>query len=172
VVRRRSRTRRRVEQAATLIRGYLPFSKLIGFQQQQDRMEVPHKLQRLDRYRASAVPSGGSAASAAGHHEDVGHPDGRTRIANFAPSPRNSSRNWTGVSPQVPVNDLAHDWRRRRNDRPHRRKSPGFPLPRRGHHHAGIDREWPTHYDLAINTDLWTADEAADFIVAAARRRA
>jgi cytidylate kinase len=36
----------------------------------------------------------------------------------------------------------------------------------------GIERELPTHYDLVINTDAWTADEAADIIVAAARRRA
>jgi CMP/dCMP kinase len=36
----------------------------------------------------------------------------------------------------------------------------------------GIENELPTHYDLVINTDAWTADEAADIIVAAARRRA
>ena len=35
-----------------------------------------------------------------------------------------------------------------------------------------IERELPTHYDLVINTDALTADEAADIIVAAARRRA
>jgi cytidylate kinase len=35
-----------------------------------------------------------------------------------------------------------------------------------------IERELPTHYDLVINTDAWTTDEAADVIVAAARRRA
>jgi cytidylate kinase len=35
-----------------------------------------------------------------------------------------------------------------------------------------IERELPTHYDLVINTDALTADEAADVIVAAARRRA
>jgi cytidylate kinase len=35
-----------------------------------------------------------------------------------------------------------------------------------------IDRELPTHYDLVINTDALSADEAADVIVAAARRRA
>jgi len=36
----------------------------------------------------------------------------------------------------------------------------------------GIERELPTHYDLVINTDAWTTDEAVDVIVAAARRRA
>lgn len=35
-----------------------------------------------------------------------------------------------------------------------------------------IERELPTHYDLVINTDALTADEATDIIVAAARRRA
>ena len=34
-----------------------------------------------------------------------------------------------------------------------------------------IERELPTHYDLVINTDLLSADEASDIIVAAARRR-
>jgi cytidylate kinase len=34
-----------------------------------------------------------------------------------------------------------------------------------------IDRELPTHYDLVINTDALTADEAAGVIIAAARRR-
>jgi len=36
----------------------------------------------------------------------------------------------------------------------------------------GIEHELPTHYDLVINTDALTADEAADIIVAAARRHA
>jgi cytidylate kinase len=36
----------------------------------------------------------------------------------------------------------------------------------------GVEHELPTHYDLVINTGAWTADEAADIIVAAARRRA
>jgi cytidylate kinase len=35
-----------------------------------------------------------------------------------------------------------------------------------------IDRELPTHYDLVINTDALSGDEAADIVVAAARRRA
>jgi cytidylate kinase len=35
-----------------------------------------------------------------------------------------------------------------------------------------IEQELPTHYDLVINTDALTADEAADIIVAAARRHA
>lgn len=35
-----------------------------------------------------------------------------------------------------------------------------------------IEHELPTHYDLVINTDALTADEATDIIVAAARRRA
>src|SRR5262245_13377204 len=35
-----------------------------------------------------------------------------------------------------------------------------------------IERELPTHYDLVINTDALTADEATDIIIAAARRRA
>ena len=35
-----------------------------------------------------------------------------------------------------------------------------------------IPQELPTHYDLVINTDVLTADEAADILVAAARRRA
>lgn len=35
-----------------------------------------------------------------------------------------------------------------------------------------IEHELPTHYDLVINTDALTADEAADIIVAAARRHA
>ena len=35
-----------------------------------------------------------------------------------------------------------------------------------------IERELPTHYDLVVNTDALTLDEAADIIVAAARRRA
>src|SRR5215467_7684461 len=34
-----------------------------------------------------------------------------------------------------------------------------------------IDRELPTHYDLVINTDALTAEDAADIIGAAARRR-
>ena len=34
-----------------------------------------------------------------------------------------------------------------------------------------IERELPTHYDLAINTDVLTPDEAADIVVSAARRR-
>lgn len=33
-----------------------------------------------------------------------------------------------------------------------------------------IEHELPTHYDLVINTDMLSADEAADIIVAAARR--
>lgn len=36
----------------------------------------------------------------------------------------------------------------------------------------GIEDELPTHYDLVINTDVLSAGEAADIIVAAARRRA
>lgn len=36
----------------------------------------------------------------------------------------------------------------------------------------GIERELPTHYDLVINTDALTPDEATDIIVAAVRRRA
>jgi len=36
----------------------------------------------------------------------------------------------------------------------------------------GVERELPTHYDLVINTEALTPDEAADIIVAAARRRA
>jgi len=36
----------------------------------------------------------------------------------------------------------------------------------------GIENELPTHYDLVINTEAWAADEAADIVVAAARRRA
>ena len=36
----------------------------------------------------------------------------------------------------------------------------------------GIERELPTHYDLVINTEALTPDEAADIIVAAVRRRA
>ena len=36
----------------------------------------------------------------------------------------------------------------------------------------GIERELPTHYDLVVNTEALTPDEAADVIVAAARRRA
>ena len=35
-----------------------------------------------------------------------------------------------------------------------------------------IERELPTHYDIVINTDALTADEAADIIVAATHRRA
>ena len=35
----------------------------------------------------------------------------------------------------------------------------------------GIDRELPTHYDLVINTDTLTAEDAADIIRTAARRR-
>jgi cytidylate kinase len=35
----------------------------------------------------------------------------------------------------------------------------------------GIEQELPTHYDLVINTDALSADEAADIIVAVARRR-
>ncbi len=34
-----------------------------------------------------------------------------------------------------------------------------------------IEQELPRHYDLVINTDALTADEAADIIVAAAHRR-
>ena len=33
-----------------------------------------------------------------------------------------------------------------------------------------IEQELPTHYDLVINTDKLTADEAADIVVAGARR--
>ena len=36
----------------------------------------------------------------------------------------------------------------------------------------GIERELPTQYDLVINTEALPPDEAADVIVAAARRRA
>ena len=36
----------------------------------------------------------------------------------------------------------------------------------------GVERELPTHYDLVINTEALTPDEAADIIVVAARRRA
>jgi cytidylate kinase len=36
----------------------------------------------------------------------------------------------------------------------------------------GTAQELPTHYDLVINTEALTPDEAADVIVAAARRRA
>jgi cytidylate kinase len=35
----------------------------------------------------------------------------------------------------------------------------------------GIERELPTHYDLVINTDVLTLDDAADIVVHAARRR-
>lgn len=35
-----------------------------------------------------------------------------------------------------------------------------------------IDRELPTHYDVVVNTDMLTADEAADIVVAATHRRA
>lgn len=35
-----------------------------------------------------------------------------------------------------------------------------------------IDEELPTHYDLVVNTDALKLDEAADIVVAAARRRA
>jgi cytidylate kinase len=35
----------------------------------------------------------------------------------------------------------------------------------------GIDEELPTHYDLVVNTDALTPDEATDIIAAAARRR-
>jgi cytidylate kinase len=35
-----------------------------------------------------------------------------------------------------------------------------------------IDRELPTHYDLVVNTDKLTPDEAIDIVVAAARRKA
>jgi len=35
-----------------------------------------------------------------------------------------------------------------------------------------VAEELPTHYDLVINTEALTPDEAADIIVAAARRRA
>jgi cytidylate kinase len=35
-----------------------------------------------------------------------------------------------------------------------------------------IDCELPTHYDLVINTDALSGDEAAEIVVAAARRRA
>lgn len=34
-----------------------------------------------------------------------------------------------------------------------------------------IDQELPTHYDLVVNTDVLSAPETADIIVAAARRR-
>ena len=34
-----------------------------------------------------------------------------------------------------------------------------------------IERELPTHYDLVVNTDALTSDEAVDIIVAAAQRR-
>jgi Cytidylate kinase-like family len=33
-----------------------------------------------------------------------------------------------------------------------------------------VDRELPTHYDLVINTDALTVDEAADIVIAAAQR--
>jgi cytidylate kinase len=35
-----------------------------------------------------------------------------------------------------------------------------------------IERELPTHYDLVVNTDKLTPDEATDIVVAAARRKA
>ena len=35
----------------------------------------------------------------------------------------------------------------------------------------GIDLELPTHYDLVVNTDALTFEEAADIVVAAVRRR-
>lgn len=35
----------------------------------------------------------------------------------------------------------------------------------------GVKQELPTHYDLVINTDALSSDEAADIIAAAARRR-
>lgn len=34
-----------------------------------------------------------------------------------------------------------------------------------------IDQELPTHYDLVVNTDILSAEETADIVVAAARRR-
>lgn len=40
------------------------------------------------------------------------------------------------------------------------------------HRFYRIERELPTHYDLVLNTDALTADEAVDIAVAAARRRA
>lgn len=36
----------------------------------------------------------------------------------------------------------------------------------------GIEQELPTHYDLVVNTDKLSADEVAEIIVAAVRRRA
>jgi cytidylate kinase len=34
----------------------------------------------------------------------------------------------------------------------------------------GIERELPTHYDLVVNTDVFDVEDAADIILAAARR--
>jgi cytidylate kinase len=34
----------------------------------------------------------------------------------------------------------------------------------------GIEQELPTHYDVVINTDTLTPEEATDFVIAAARR--
>jgi cytidylate kinase len=34
-----------------------------------------------------------------------------------------------------------------------------------------IDEELPTHYDLVVNTDVLTVEDAADLVVSAARRR-
>jgi cytidylate kinase len=33
-----------------------------------------------------------------------------------------------------------------------------------------IERELPTHYDLVVNTDALTAEEATDIVIAAAQR--
>jgi hypothetical protein len=33
-----------------------------------------------------------------------------------------------------------------------------------------IERELPTHYDLVINTDVLTAEEASDIVIAAAQQ--
>jgi cytidylate kinase len=34
----------------------------------------------------------------------------------------------------------------------------------------GIEHELPTHYDLVVNTDTLTAEEATDIVITAARR--
>jgi CheY-like chemotaxis protein len=73
--------------------------RLIQFQQQQDRVGVPHELERLDRYQARAPQLQAEAARLLRRRAiTVGRPDGKTGI-EFCPVPSEVS---AGIGPGYP----------------------------------------------------------------------
>jgi hypothetical protein len=81
---------RRKQRNASGRRGdHEPAAKLIEFQQHQDRMELQHEFERLDRYQASAAQLQAEAARQLRRRRATTKasvtPDGKTRIEFRAP---------------------------------------------------------------------------------------